>query len=63
MGGNGPGEIRVCTRSTVHPADAVYHQACSVNFRKGKEIPKKHGNDTESVQRDVLRIQLNLKRS
>ena len=26
----------------------MYHQACSVNFRTGKQIPKKHGNDTDS---------------
>ena len=32
----------------LHAADAVYHQACSVNFRTGKQIPKKHGNDTDS---------------
>ena len=32
----------------LHAADAVYHQACSVNFRTGKQFPKKHGNDTDS---------------
>ena len=32
----------------LHAADAVYHQACSVNFRTRKQIPKKHGNDTDS---------------
>ena len=32
----------------LHAADAVYHQACSVNFRRGKQFPKKHGNDTDS---------------
>ena len=26
----------------------MYHQACSVNFRTGKQIPKKHGKDTDS---------------
>ena len=26
----------------------MYHQACSVNFRTLKQIPKKHGNDTDS---------------
>ena len=26
----------------------MYHQACNVNFRTGKQIPKKHGNDTDS---------------
>ena len=29
----------------LHTADAVYNQACSVNFRTGKQIPKKHEND------------------
>ena len=32
----------------LHAADAVYHQSRSVNFRMGKQIPKKHGNDTDS---------------
>ena len=32
----------------LHAADAVYHQACSVNFRTGKQILEKHGNDTDS---------------
>ena len=32
----------------LHAADAVYHQACSVNFRTRKQIPKKHENDTDS---------------
>ena len=27
---------------------AVYHQACSVNFRTGKQSAKKHGKDTDS---------------
>ena len=48
MGGNGPWEIRVCTRSNA--ANAVYHQACSVNFRTRKQILKKHGNDTDSTK-------------
>ena len=26
----------------------MYHQAHSVNFRMGKQIPKKNGNDTDS---------------
>ena len=26
-------------------ADAVYHQACSVNFRTGKQVPKKYTKD------------------
>ena len=26
----------------LHAADAVCHQTCSVNFRTGKQIPKKH---------------------
>ena len=30
-----------------HSTDTVYHQAFSVNFRTGKQIPKKHGNDTD----------------
>ena len=29
-------------------ADAVYHQACSVNFRTEKQILRMHGNDTDS---------------
>ena len=32
----------------LHAADAVYHYGCSVNFRMLKQIPKKHGNDTDS---------------
>ena len=44
MGRNGPEEIA----QDLHPADAVYHQARSVNFWTGKQIPKKHGNDTDS---------------
>jgi len=32
----------------LHAPDAVYHQACSVNFRMGKQSLKKHGNDTDS---------------
>ena len=32
----------------LHAADVVYHHACSVNFRTLKQIPKKHGNDTDS---------------
>ena len=26
----------------------MYNHACSVNFRTGKQIPKKHGNNTDS---------------
>ena len=29
----------------------MYHQARSVNFRTGKQILKKHGNDTDSEGR------------
>ena len=32
----------------LHAADAVYHQACSVNFWTRKQIPKKHENNTDS---------------
>ena len=32
----------------LHAADAVYHQACSANFQTGKQITRKHGNDTDS---------------
>ena len=32
----------------LHAADAVYHQACIVNFRTRKQIPKKHGGDIDS---------------
>ena len=35
----------------LHAVDAVYHQACSVNFRTGKQILEKHGNDTDSEGR------------
>ena len=28
-----------------HVADAVYHQACGVNFRTGKRVPQKYGRD------------------
>ena len=45
MGGNGPGEIEFA--QDLHAADAVYHQACSVNFRTGNQFPAKHGNDTD----------------
>ena len=34
----------------LHAGDAVYHQARSVNFRTLKQIPKKHGNDTDSMR-------------
>jgi hypothetical protein len=33
-----------------HAADAVYHQACSVNFRTGKQIPKQYCTDTDGVE-------------
>ena len=29
----------------LHAADAVYHQACNVNFRTGKQVPQKYGTD------------------
>ena len=32
----------------LHAANAVYHQEYSVNFRTGKQVPKIHGNDTNS---------------
>ena len=32
----------------LYAADAVYHQACIVNFRTRKEIPNRHGHDTDS---------------
>ena len=37
----------------LHAADAVYHQACSVNFRTGKKIPRQHCSDdsTEGSKR------------
>ena len=32
----------------LHAADAVYHQACSVNFRTGKQVPLQHCSDDGS---------------
>jgi len=32
----------------LHAADAVYHQACNVNFRTGKQVPKKLDNNAAS---------------
>ena len=29
----------------LHAADAVYHQACSVNFRTGKQVPQQYCSD------------------
>ena len=60
MGGKGPGRLGFSQDA----ADDVYHQVCSVNVWTGKQIPKKHGNDTDSkAQRDSLWTHLNLKRS
>ena len=39
MGGNGPGEFV----QGLHPADAVYHQACNVNFRTGNIFRRSMG--------------------
>ena len=39
---------RLAFAQDLHASAAVYHQACSFNFRTGKQIPKKHGNDTDS---------------
>ena len=48
----------------LHAADAVYHQACSVNFRTGKQVPLQHcsddGSDKDTKRpRDKLRRQAN----
>ena len=32
----------------LHAADAVYHQACSVNFCTGKQVPLQHCSDDGS---------------
>jgi len=32
----------------LHVADAVYHLACSVNFRTGKQVPRQHCSDDSS---------------
>ena len=32
----------------LHAADVVYHQACSVNFRTGKQVPLQHYSDDGS---------------
>ena len=32
----------------LHAADAVYHQACSVNFHTGKQVPLQHCSDDGS---------------
>ena len=40
--------------SDLPAADAVYHQACSVNFRTGKQIPKKYIPDVANVKRFKL---------
>ena len=41
----------------------MYHQARSVNFRTGKQILKKHGNDTDSEGRptDTVKSKVFLK--
>ena len=39
---------RVEYAQDLHAADAVYHQACSVNFRTGKQVPLQHCSDDGS---------------
>ena len=46
MGGNGPGEIRVCTRSTCCTRFVPPSVLCQLS--DGKQIPIKHGNDAWS---------------
>ena len=38
----------------LHAADAVYHQACSVNFRTGKQVPLQHCSD-DCSEKDTKR--------
>ena len=45
MGGNGPGEIRVCTRSTCCRRCVPPSVQCQLST--GKQIPKKNGNDSD----------------
>ena len=46
MGRNRPGEIRVCTRCTCCRHRVPSSVQCQLS--DGKQIPKKHGNDTDS---------------
>lgn len=41
-------QTRLLSVSDLPAANAIYHQACSVNFRKGDLIPKKYQDDSES---------------
>jgi hypothetical protein len=37
----------------LHAADAVYHQACSVNFRTGRQIPQQHKGSDEIIPKRI----------
>ena len=61
-------KVRIDCVHDLHAADAVYHQACSVNFRTGKQVPQKFqsneavtpkriklGRPQDEVQKDAFR--------
>ena len=35
-------KARIDSVNDLHASDRVYHQCCSVNFRTGKQIPKRY---------------------
>lgn len=44
-------QSRLLSVNDLPAADAIYHQACSVNFRKGDPIPKKYRDDSQDELR------------
>lgn len=44
-------QSRLLSVNDLPAADAIYHQACSVNFRKGDPILKKYQDDTQDELR------------
>ena len=44
-------QSRLLSVNDLPAADAIYHQACSVHFRKGDPIPKKYRDDSQDELR------------
>lgn len=48
---------RISSANDLHAADAVYHQVCSVNFRTGKNMPKKFKSEiSEDISKDTVEL-------
>ena len=47
---------RLAYESDLHAVDAVYHHICSVSFRTGKEVPKLHMPDVETVTKKTKTV-------